>query len=255
MARSEAALAGVRIVLVRPKGAANVGAAARAMKNMGFTDLALVEPARGWKRGAVMAVHARDVLDRARVARSIGEAVADCRLVVGTTCRGGPYRARVAAPEELAPLVLERAAAGGAAILFGPEDHGLSNEDLKPCQRLLAIDSSAAYPSLNLAQAVLLCCYELRRAAGLGRRSSAPSPLASAADVELLFDRLQRALLRVGFLNPQNPDHIMFSLRRLLGRAGVEKEEARILLGLARQIEWYARTGWRRAGEIGEEAQ
>jgi tRNA/rRNA methyltransferase len=253
MARSEAVLDAVRIVLVRPKGAANVGAVARAMKNMGLGDLALVGPARGWKRGATMAVHARDLLERARVAASIGEAVADCRLVVGTTCRGGPYRARARSPEALAPSILAHAAAGPVAILFGPEDHGLANDDLKPCQRLLAIDTSPDYPSLNLAQAVLLCCYELRRAARVGLPAPAALPLAPAAALELLFDRLQRALLRVGFLNPQNPDHIMFAIRELLGRAGLDEAEVRVLLGLARQIEWYARSGSAGAAGVPEE--
>jgi tRNA/rRNA methyltransferase len=259
MAASEAALAGIRIVLVRPKGAANIGAVARAMKNMGLTDLALVRPARGWKRGAVMAVHARDVLDRARVADSIADAVADCHLVVGTTCRGGPYRAQAESPEALAPFLLARAAAGRVAILFGPEDHGLANEDLKPCQRLLTIDTSDEYASLNLAQAVLLCCYELRRSAraGVQATSTGQEPgataAAPAAAVELLFERLQHALLRIGFLNRQNPDHIMFAIRRLLGRAELDEAEVKILLGLARQIEWYARTAMQSEAEIGEE--
>jgi tRNA/rRNA methyltransferase len=256
MAAPEAALAGIRIVLVRPKGAANVGAAARAMKNMGLADLALVRPARGWRRGAVMAVHARDLLDRARVADSIADAVADCHLVVGTTCRGGPYRAQAESPETLAPVILGRAAAGRVAILFGPEDHGLANEDLKPCQRLLTIDTSDEYSSLNLAQAVLLCCHELRRAALAGVQPMGEfAAAAPAAAVELLFERLQLALLRIGFLNRQNPDHIMFAIRRLLGRAGLDDAEVRILLGLARQIEWYARSGAasEAEAEIGEE--
>jgi tRNA/rRNA methyltransferase len=253
MAPPEAALAGIRIVLVRPKGAANVGAVARAMKNMGLADLALVRPARGWKRGATMAVHARDVFERARVVGSIAEAVADCHLVVGTTCRGGPYRAQAGSPEDLAPFILARAATGRAAILFGPEDHGLANEDLKPCQRLLTIDTSDEYSSLNLAQAVLLCCYELRRAARAGLQAPSESVPAPGAAVELLVERLQQALLRIGFLNRQNPDHIMYAIRRLLGRAELDDAEVKILLGLARQIEWYARSAMQSDAEIGEE--
>jgi TrmH family RNA methyltransferase len=247
-----AGLANVRIVLVRPRGGANVGAAARAMKNMGVGDLVMVAPAlRRLAVAEALAVHARDVVRAARVTATIGEAVADCHLVVGTTCRGGPYRAAVEDPGELAPVVVAHAARGPVAILFGPEDHGLSNDDLRHCQRLLTIHTSAAYASLNLAQAVLLVCYELRRAARpeLARPRWLPEP-APAAAVERMFTQLQSALLRVGFLNRQNPDHIMFALRQLFGRTTLADHEVRILLGLARQIEWYARTKGVAGGQV-----
>ena len=242
----EAVLERVRIVLVRPRGAANVGAVARAMKNMGLQHLTLVRPAaRRQALAEAMAVHARDVLAQAHTVATIAEAVADCGLVVGATCRGGLYRAAAESPEDIAPLIVERAAGGSVALLFGPEDHGLSNEDLKHCHRLITIGANPAYPSLNLAHAVLLCCYELRRAAHRNVRAGDLEPV-PAADTERLFERLQAAFLSIGFLNPQNPDHIMFALRRVLGRAGLEARDVRILLGLARQIEWYARSGGRR---------
>jgi len=190
-----------------------------------------------------MAVHARDLLEKARIVDDLSHAVSDCTLVVDTTRRGGLYRAAAASPETLAPLLVDHARRGKVALLFGPEDHGLTNDDLKHCQRLIAIDTSADYPSLNLAQAVLLCCYELRRAAQAGVPSKTALEPAPAADVEFLFERLQSAFLRIGFLNPQNPDHIMFALRRLFGRAELEGSDVRILLGLARQIEWYGRAG------------
>jgi tRNA/rRNA methyltransferase len=251
-----APLANVRIVLVRPRGAANVGAAARAMKNMGIGQLTLVGPVapRVLTRAATVAVHAADVVAAARVAESLAEAVADCVLVVGTTCRGGLYRAAVESPEAIAPLVVERAAQGPAAIVFGPEDSGLSNRDLKQCQRLSSADTSEDYASLNLAQAVLLYCHEVRRAAASvpgKERESVPAP---AGDTEFLFERLEAALLRIGFLNPQNPDHIMLAVRRLFGRAALEPFEVRLLLGMARQIEWYATAGAERARDAGDEA-
>lgn len=248
---SSSPLAGVRVVLVRPRGAANVGAAARAMKNMGLSDLVLAGPTapRLLARAATMAVHAGDVLAAARVEDSLAAAVSDCVLVVGTTCRGGLYRARAEGPEDVAPLVVERAALGPVALVFGSEDHGLTNQDLKHCQRLACIDTSSVYPSLNLAQAVLLLCYEVRRAA-LGKDASsqvaAPAP---AGEMEFLFERLESALLRIGYLNPQNPNHIMLALRRLFARAALEPFEVRLLLGLARQIEWYAVSGARRLEE------
>jgi len=216
------------------------------MKNMGLRHLVLVAPRLQphARLATAMAVHARDILSRARTVPTLAEAVADCGLVVGTTCRGGLYRAAAEWPEALAPIVLERARQSVVALLFGPEDHGLSNDDLKHCQRLIVIPTSAAYPSLNLSQAVLLCCYELRRAllaGGVAPASSAPPP-AAAAEIDFALERLKVALLRIGFLHPQNPEHIMFAFRRIFGRAGLEKRDVRILLGLARQIEWYARS-------------
>src|SRR5262245_4139649 len=234
-------LSNIRIVLVRPLGSANVGAAARAMKNMGLGQLTMVRPAvRRFAAAEAMAVHARDVLRNAQKVATLGAAVADCALVVGTTCRGGQYRATAEPAQAIAPILLEAAAHGPVAVLFGPEDHGLTNHDLRVCQRLISIDADPAYASLNLAQAVLLVCYELRRAA----QSSQPGRLAlvpaAAADVQRMYHPLQRALLSIGFLHPQNPEHIMFALRALVGRTGLADHEVRILLGIARQIEWAA---------------
>jgi len=240
-------LRAVRIVLVRPRGAGNVGAAARAMKNMGLADLTLVSPRirkRFW--AGAMAVHAMDVLEKARTVEELSEAIADCRLVVGTTCRGGLYRSGAEPPDSLAPEILAQARHGPVALVFGPEDHGLTKADLKHCQRLITIATGADYPSLNVAQAVLLCCYELRRAACAGHVAARQEVPAAAAEVDFALARLQEGLLRIGFLNPENPDHIMFGLRRMFGRAVLEERDVRILLGLARQIDWYGRQGWRR---------
>ena len=195
-----------------------------------------------------MAVHADDVLERSRTVQSLGEAVGDCRFVVGTTCRGGLYRAHVEGPEAIAPEIFSRARTGSVALVFGPEDHGLSNEELKPCHRLVALPTSDDYPSLNLSQAVLLCAYEIRRVA-LSSVVGESEPTAPSEDIEFALERLKASLLRIGFLDPQNPDHIMFALRRIFGRAGLLERDVRILLGLARQIEWYARDGWKRDGE------
>jgi tRNA/rRNA methyltransferase len=201
-----------------------------------------------------MAVHAQDLLEKARTVQSLAEAVADCRFVVGTTCRGGLYRAHSEPPETVAARILRRARTGPVALVFGPEDHGLSNEDLKHCHQLIAIPTSERYSSLNLAQAVLICCYELRKAACGGEIEPEPVVAALAGDVEFALERLKASLLRIGFLDPQNPEHIMFALRRIFGRIGLEERDVRILLGLARQIDWYARDGWRRdtvAGDSG----
>jgi tRNA/rRNA methyltransferase len=212
------------------------------MKNMGLHDLVLVQPALiGTFWSKAMAVHADDVLQRMRRCDALGAAVADCGLVVGTTCRGGPYRSGAESPRLAAPRILTSAAANRVALVFGPEDHGLSNEDLKTCQQLIAIPTAPDYPSLNLAQAVMVCCYELFVTARAAVEV-APS-LASAERVEFAFERLQSAFLSIGFLHPDNPDHIMFAVRRMLGRAQLEERDVRILLALARQIEWFGSGG------------
>ena len=241
LASVDVALSNVRIILVRPRGAANVGAVARAMKNMGLHDLVLVRPApmhAFWSK--TMAVHAGDVLERLRRCDSLAEAIADCGLVVGTTCRGGLYRAAAVPPRHAAAGIVAATATNRVALLFGPEDSGLSNEDLKSCHQLLAIPTAPEYASLNLAQAVLVCAYELFLAAPEPAAEPAPT-LAAAEQVERMFQHLRAAFLSIGFLHPDNPDHIMFAFRRILGRAGLEDHDVRILLGLARQIEWFGR--------------
>ncbi|MCX8072501.1 MAG: RNA methyltransferase [Candidatus Binatia bacterium] len=236
----------VRIILVRPAGAANVGAVARAMKNMGLSQLVLVQPRfrnRFWVRA--MAVHAGDIVEQMRVVSDLAEAVGECGLVVGTTCRAGLYRTPTGTARELAGQIVSCAQNNLVGLVFGPEDHGLPNEDIKLCHRLLTIPASPAYPSLNLAQAVMVVCYELFLAAQEGRSVEPALQLAPARDVEFMFQRLRAALLRIGYLHPQNPDHILFAFRRILGRAGLEARDVKILLGLARQIEWYGAGGWK----------
>jgi len=235
----------VRIVLVRPRGAANVGAVARAMKNMGLRDLVLVQPApmgSFWSRA--MAAHADDVLRGMRRTESLHDAVGDCGLVVGTTCRGGLYRVAAESPRAAAPRIVAAAHANRVALVFGPEDHGLSNVDLKACHQLVTIPTAADYASLNLAQAVLVCCYEIFLASQA--QATARPVLAPADRVAFMFQRLQDAFLSIGFLLADNPDHIMFALRRMLGRAELEERDVRIWLALARQIEWFGRGGWQR---------
>jgi len=216
-------LKNIRIVLVKPKGSGNIGSVARAMMNSGFKDLAIVGAGRIHSFSArAMAVHAREILQGARKFDTLREAVADCGLVVGTTCRGGLYRSHSRLPREVAPKIVStiRTDSRQVALVFGPEDHGLSNRDLKYCQWLITIPTNQDYPSLNLAQAVMVCLYEI-------------------------FLASLKSLLKIGFLDSQNPEHILLAIRRILGRAGLEEKDVHILNGLFRQIEWYSDGGWR----------
>jgi tRNA/rRNA methyltransferase len=228
-------------VLVRPLQAGNVGSAARALKNMGFGDLRLIAPsaAASGRAAASMAVHAGDVLRNATRYDGLGAALADCTLAVGTTCRPGLYRSGVVGLREAAAQLIAEAAVNRVAIIFGPEDTGLVNRELKFCQRLITIPTAPEYPSLNLAQAVMLVAYELMMAAGVARELPAVEPHAPVAAV----DRLSEALVSIGFLPAENPEHIMFALRAVLGRAGIGMRELDILSGLARQVRWFSEGG------------
>jgi tRNA/rRNA methyltransferase len=238
-------LANIRIVLVRPRGSGNIGSVARAMKNMGQSELAIVGKARTrsfWARA--MAVHGREILENAKVRNSLREAIADCTLVIGTTCRSGLYRKHSRSPRELAPDILAAAQTGKVALIFGPEDHGLSNKDIEHCQYLMTIPAHPDYQSLNVAQAAVICLYELYL------QSLAPIQIsgiqrAAAEDVERLFDRMRAVLLKIGFLDSENPEHMLLAFRRILGRAGLEDKDVRIFTGLFRQIQWYIDQGWK----------
>ncbi|MGZ6252418.1 MAG: RNA methyltransferase [Candidatus Binataceae bacterium] len=236
------ALGNFAFVLVRPLQAGNVGSAARALKNMGLGDLRLVapRPAASGRAAASMAVHAADILHSAQRHDSLGDALADCSLAVGTTCRPGLYRSGVVGLREAAAQLVAEAGANRIAIIFGPEDTGLVNRELKLCQRLITIPTAPAYPSLNLAQAVMLVAYELMMAAGAARELPRPEPRAPALAVDAMMERLSEALVSIGFLPAENPEHIMFALRAILGRAGIGVRELDILSGLARQIRWFS---------------
>jgi tRNA/rRNA methyltransferase len=238
-------LANIRMVLVRPRGSGNIGSVARVMKNLGASELAIVGKARTrsfWARA--MAVHGRDILSKTKCYQTIREAVADCNLVVGTTCRAGLYRRHSRSPRELAPEIVAAAQRGKVALIFGPEDHGLSNKDLEHCQLLITIPTHSDYQSLNVAQAAVICLYECY-IASVANPEKSNIERVDAESIERLFDRMRRTLLKIGFLDSENPEHMLLAFRRILGRAGLEDPDVRILTGLFRQIEWYVDGGWK----------
>jgi TrmH family RNA methyltransferase len=234
-------------VLVRPKYAGNVGAAARALKNMGFSDLRLVEAKvglAGRREARLFAAHAADLLDRAKTYARLDEALVDCALAVGTTCRSGFYRRAARSMRELAAELAAEGSGARTAFIFGPEDHGLSNSDLMHCQQLATIPAAPAYGSLNLAQAVLLTAYELFLAGAQPVEVPAAAARASAAEVSAMLKRLGQALLRIGFLSEDNRKHIMLCLRELFGRSRMTAHELSILNGVASQLLWCADGGF-----------
>jgi TrmH family RNA methyltransferase len=240
----------LRIVLVRPLRPGNVGAVCRAMSNLGLRELVLVAPqCRLDDPQAVgYAARARDRLAQARIVPDVPAALEGCVLTFATSAKGGLYRRSAAlAPAEAAELAARTASiAGPVAIAFGPEDRGLVLSELLSFDRVIEIPADPDYPALNLAAAVVIVCYELR-CAGLrlsGRPLSPPSAGAEPADdarKRAMYERLFQGLERIGFFRGQQyPDHLKFALRHLLGRAELTVNETDILIGMGRQMSWFA---------------
>jgi tRNA/rRNA methyltransferase len=237
-----------RVVLVRPKIAANLGATARVMRNMGLSQLVLVAPEAdpADRQARQLSTHGEEILDRARNVADLGAALADCLFVAGTSARtGGPYRRQsVVAPDHAMPIVVERLDSGPAALVFGPESSGLTDEEVMRCHYLIHIPTDESYPALNLAQAVAICAYELRRA-HLHRTQDGnrPDPPAPFADQERMFQSLRAGLEQIHFLYGEKAGPLMHALRHVIGRAGPTKMEVDMLFGLARQMDWFVRHG------------
>jgi tRNA/rRNA methyltransferase len=232
-----------RVVLVRPEVAGNIGATARVMHNFGLTELVLVAPA-----GDLLAEESRKrstqgefILHQARVVPTLDDALADCVLVAGTSARvGGPFRRQsVGGPAELMPLLVDAVACGPVALVFGPEPSGLSNEEVTRCHHLIHIPTDD-YPALNLAHAVAICLYELRRTwLSMAQTNDVPAAVVPFAEQERMFAHLRTALEEVHFLYGTNADTLMHALRHLIGRAQPTPMEVDVLFGLARQLRWY----------------
>jgi tRNA/rRNA methyltransferase len=248
-------LARVAIVLVEPREPGNIGAAARAMANMGLSRLVLVRPPDHLVPDAYrMALAAKPILEGAVVAADLGEALAGFGFVAGTTRRGGSGRRGRITPRALAAELPAVAEANEAALLFGREDSGLTNEELRFCQRLVTIPSSAGFGSLNLAQSVLVLAYEIFLASGAAEVQPAGRRRATTVELESLYGHMERVLLDIGYLHKENPARMMRVFRRLLGRAGADEREVRALRGIFRQVSWYAGRQGERPGPEGEGA-
>lgn len=252
-------VAEVRIVLVEPAGPLNVGSVARVMKNMGLHQLVLVNPQcdRLSSEARQMAVHAIDVLEAAQIVPTLPEALQGCQRVIATTGRSHTtLNIPLEPPRSALPwLIAENTA--HSALIFGREDRGLTNEELNYAQRLVYIPTSPDYTSLNLAQAVAICCYELHLSAvsetpvEIEKQqaidpvpSSFPSPAAELASFDALegyYRHLESLLLKIGYLYPHTAASRMEKLRRLLNRAYPSPAELALLRGILSQVEWAVR--------------
>lgn len=236
------ALANIRIVLVNTSHAGNIGATARAMKNMGLSDLWLVAPRdysseKPGLQATGRAANAIDLLEQARVVASFDEAVADCQLVIGTSARSRTIPWPLLDSRRCCQQAYAEAGQGKVAFVFGREDRGLTNEELQRCHLHVNIPANEEYSSLNLAMAVQVIAYELRMA-HLGNSLPA-DPMAgwdlehaSAADLERLYAHFEQALAELGFLQSEAPKQMMTRLRRLFQRARPDRVEVNILRGI-----------------------
>lgn len=232
----------IRIILVRPQHPGNIGATARAMKNMGLSQLTLVAPRTFPAEEAIArAAGADDILASARVVASVREAVAECPLVVATSARPRTIAWPCLTPKEAASALWAGAQTAPVALLFGAERTGLTNDEIDFAQALVQIPVDPVFPSLNLAAAVQILCYEIRLSAEAGRPPggeglTAHKPAPQEA-LNQLIDHLERVLIHIGFLDLSNPRKLMRRLIRLFRRAAPDTNEILILRGILSAIE------------------
>ena len=236
----------IRIVLVAPSHPGNIGAAARAMKNMALEELVLVNPRQfPHPEASARASGADDVLAAARVVPSLAEALADCGYVAATTSRDRDQYFRIVDVREAASRLVAESSTAAAAVVFGSERSGLANEELESAHALIRIPASPAYAALNLAMAVQLVAYELYRARGVATPAAAPlaAPLASTQEMERLYVHFAEVLEGIDFRDrTQSGTHLMTRIRRLLQRAELDQNEVNILRGILTAVQNRRRT-------------
>ncbi|EEO27302.1 RNA methyltransferase [Oxalobacter paraformigenes] len=241
----------LRFILVGTSHPGNVGAAARAIKTMGFDRLILVRPrfenVLTHEEAIAFASGAQDVLEKAEIVDTIDQALENCQFAAAITARLREFSPPVLTPRQFAETVLSDKKKP-CALVFGSERYGLPNEVVEQCQALINIPANPAYSSLNLAQAIQVLAYECRMALLLENGEPARvdhigfhGDPASVEQINGMFAHLESVLTAIGFLNPDNPKKLMPRLRRLFSRTGLETEEVNILRGIARQMEKQAR--------------
>jgi tRNA/rRNA methyltransferase len=232
-------LANIAIVLHRPHFPENIGAAARVAKNMGIRRLVVTDPRDcDLTKILKMATHnAEDVVTEMEVFDDLKKALESFQYVVGTTARTGSHRQGVRHPRRMAEDLVNISQNNQVAIVFGPEDRGLRNSELQYCDGLVTIPS-AGFSSINLAQAVMILAYEIFLASTDEPKTFVPR-LANRNEIEGMYDHLKDTLTRINFVNPENPEYWMMSVRRFFSRIGLRAREVKLIRGVCRQLDWY----------------
>lgn len=229
----------IHIILVEPQIPENIGFVARAMTNMGLRHLHLVKPKKCDLSRVVKTATGPsiEVVEEMEVHDDLCSAIGPFHYVVGTTARTGSLRPALTDPRSLAQDLIDITQQNMVAILFGCEDRGLTNEDLKYCHTIATIPTSK-FASLNLAHSVLLFAYEIFMASKEEEPREFPR-MANKFELEGMYDHLKDVLTKIGFLDPQNPEHWLLNIRRFLSRMPLRARDVRIIRGICRQIDWY----------------
>jgi len=229
----------IAIVLHQPRYPENIGAAARAMRNMGIHQLIVIDPQNyDIEKVVKLATHvALDIIENIKFYSDLKEALSPFNYVVGTTARLGGQRQVISSPSRLAEKLVRISFDNQIAVLFGTEDRGLSNEDIRCCHALVNIPASD-FSSLNLAQAVMIICYELF-SASLEESEEFTPRLASRHELDGMYEQVREILVRISYINRENPDYWMNKLRYFFTRLQLRAKEVSIIRGICRQINWY----------------
>jgi len=229
----------IAVVLYQPRYSENIGAAARVVRNMGIGRLVVVDPQNyDVDRALKLATHvASDVVEQIEIYENLKEALSHYSYVVGTTARLGGQRQVVSTPSKVAKNLVAISRENRVAILFGPEDRGLKNEDIRYCHTLVNIPT-AEFSSLNLAQSVMIMCYEIFIVGSENNIRFIPR-LANQHELEGMYDQLKDILVRINYINPENPDYWLDKLRHFFNRMQLRAKEVSIIRGICRQIDWY----------------
>jgi tRNA/rRNA methyltransferase len=230
------------ILLVRPRYHENIGSAARAMKNMGLNRLIVVDGSSPLHRDAYkLASGAEDILERAEEFPNLREAISEMGCVVGMTSRVGKERSPLLTPRGLAEELIPISERNSIGLVFGSEKEGLTNEELSLCHFYVRIPSADSFPSLNLAQAVMVLCYELFQSATTIEEEA--GLLAPSDHLERMFEHMERTLVAIEFLDAKQPERIMRVLRKIFGRSQMDEREVQIFQGIWSRMDWHLKRG------------
>ena len=244
----------ITIVLVQTQIPENIGSVARAMNNMGLSRLVLVAP-KNYEYSRIIKPATGPsvkIIEAMKVHTDLKTALGPFQYVVGATARTGAHRPAMTQPRRLAKDLIPISQTNLVALLFGPEDSGLTNEQIRYCHTIASIPT-ACFPSLNIAQAVMIFCYEMFMAGRQTAPKSVPR-LANKFELEGMYDHLGGILKQIGFLDPQNPEHWMLSVRRFFSRRPLRAGEVRLIRGICRQLNWQTEQLEKLRREKGEKA-
>jgi len=255
----------IAVILVQPMGPVNVGSVCRAMMNFGFSDLRLVNPCRDFKNTAdarKMALGAISLLEHARCYKNLESALKDCNTAFGTTRRIGKYRKNLLNPEQAGNKISVLEDYHKCALVLGREDNGLSSDELELCQHFVTIPTDDAFASMNLSHALCIFAYEISKAVKNVRKKNQCQDTgnienrtcpdiqksisqtnqnnlpADISEIEMMYSHMKKTLSDINFLDPQNPDHLLRTFRRIFGRSGLSSRDVRIIRGLMSRMDW-----------------